>query len=317
MLILLWLVSIVAFVIIQLPPGDHVDSMIDELEHFNAITFTLEERQAIRDAYAADEPMYVQYWNWFTRLIRGDLGVSVRYGQPVAKMLAERVPLTILVSLATMIFTYLVAVPIAIHSATHQYSVGDYLATGFGFFGLATPNFLLALILIYFFFTTFGFAPVGLFSPKFMDSSWSLAKLWDAIKHLPIPIVVIGTAGTAGLIRQLRALMLDELNKQYVDTAWAKGVPARKLLFKYPVRVAIIPIVSTIGWSLAGIFSGATITSIVLNLPTVGPLLYEGLLKQDMILAGSIIMIISALTVLGTFISDILLVVVDPRIRYE
>jgi len=222
-----------------------------------------------------------------------------------------------MISLFTLIFTYAVAIPIGIYSATHQYSVGDYTFTVIGFAGLATPNFLLALILMFLFYKYFGLSVGGLFSPQYLTATWSVDKFIDMLKHLPIPIIVIGTAGTAWIIRVMRGCLLDELRKQYVITARAKGVAERTLLFKYPVRIAINPIISTIGWTLPGIISGETITAIVLSLPTTGPLLFQALLNQDMYLAGSTVMFLTFLTVIGTLISDILLVWMDPRIRYE
>jgi peptide/nickel transport system permease protein len=317
MLVLLVLVSAAAFTIIQLPPGDYVDILVAQMEARTGTRMRADEIQALRVAYGVDRPMLFQYFKWVSKLVRGDFGISIRYERPVIDMLAERLPLTVIVALFTMIFTYIVAIPIGIYSATHQYSFVDYFVTGFGFIGLATPNFLLALLLMFFLFKVFDFTSTGLFSFQYMNAPWSMAKFVDLLKHLPVPVIVIGTAGTAGLIRVLRGTLLDELRKQYVITARAKGLPEIKLLFKYPVRVAINPLVSTIGWTLPWIFSGATITSIVLNLPTTGPLLFEGLLKQDMELAGSIIMILSFFTVIGTFLSDILLVAIDPRIRYE
>lgn len=317
MIVLLFLVSVTAFTIIQLPPGDYVDSLIAELRLFTSTELTQEDIHALRQAYGVDRPVYVQYLKWIGKLLRGDFGISLHYRRPVVEMLKERVPLTIIISLITMAFTYIIAVPIGIYSATHQYSAGDYAATTLGFIGLATPNFLLAIILMFFLHKFFDFTSIGLFSSDYLNAPWSLAKFLDMLKHLPLPIIVVGTAGTAGLIRILRGCLLDELRKQYVVTARTKGVSEGKILFKYPVRLAINPLVSTFGWNLAGIVSGATITSIVLNLPTTGPLLFEALQKQDMELAGSIIMLLSFLTVVGTVISDILLVIVDPRIRYE
>ena len=317
MILVLILVSVSAFIIIQLPPGDYVDTLVAETETLRGMKMRPDEIAGLRQAYGVDRPLVVQYLTWMGKLLRGDFGMSIRYDRPVADIIAERLPLTVAVACITMLFTYLVAVPVGIYSATHQYSFGDYLATGVGFVGLATPNFLLALILMYVLFSLFGFASTGLFSAVYLDAPWSWGKFVDLLKHLPLPIIVIGTAGTAGLIRVLRGTVLDELHRQYVVTARAKGMAERRLLFKYPVRVAINPLVSTIGWTLPWILSGAVITSIVLNLPTIGPILYEGLLKQDMELGGSIIMLLAALTVIGTFISDLLLVWVDPRIRFE
>ena len=231
--------------------------------------------------------------------------------------MGERLALTVTLSISTLIVTYLIAIPIGIYSATHQYSVADYSFTTLGFVGLATPNFLLALILMFLFYKYFNWSVGGLFSPEYQLAPWSLGKVIDLIKHFPIPLLVIGTAGAASLIRIMRATLLDELGKQYVITARAKGVSERSLLFRYPVRVAVNPVVSTIGWLLPETISGATLTAIVLSLPTVGPLLLRALEAQDMYLAGSMVMLLSALGILGTLISDLLLVVVDPRIRFE
>jgi peptide/nickel transport system permease protein len=317
MLVLLVLVSIAAFTIIQLPPGDYVDILVAEMEASTGTKLQEDEIQNLRFAYGVDRPLPVQYLKWVQKLVRGDFGISLRYMRPVADIIAERLPLTLLVALFTMIFTYVVAIPIGIYTATHQYSIGDHFFTGVGFIGLATPNFLLAILLMFALYRWFDFTSTGLFSSQFINAPWSWPKFVDFLKHLPVPIIVIGTAGTAGLIRVLRGSLLDELRKQYVITARAKGLTEVKVLFKYPVRVAVNPLVSTIGWTLPWIFSGATITSIVLNLPTMGPILFEGLLKQDMELGGSIIMILSSLTVIGTFLSDMLLLWVDPRIRFE
>ena len=316
MAILLLLISVVAFVIIQLPPGDYLSSYI---VHLQASGQTVDEAQlaALKKQYGLDLPMYAQYFKWMWKMLHGDFGRSFEWNKPVSELIGERLVLTVVLSLFTLIFTYIVAIPIGIYSATHQYSVGDYAFTVIGFAGLATPNFLLALVLMFMFFKYFGLSIGGLFSPQYQLAPWSLAKFVDMLKHLPIPIIVIGTAGTAWLIRVMRGCLLDELRKQYVITARAKGVAERILLFKYPVRVAINPIISTIGWTLPGIVSGETITAIVLCLPTTGPLLFRALLSQDMFLAGSIVMFLSFLTVIGTFISDLLLVWIDPRIRYE
>lgn len=317
MLILLVLLSVTAFTIIQLPPGDLADNIVAEMETMSGVRLTDQQIQQIRQAYGVDEPMVQQYFQWTGKLLRGNLGYSFAYQDQVSHMLAERLPLTIIVSLFTLFFTWAVAIPIGIYSATHQYSLGDSVFTTVGFIGLATPNFLLAIILMVAFYNLFGFSTVGLFSVQYATQPWTIGKVLDLLKHLPVPVIIIGTSGTAGLIRIMRASLLDELRKQYVITVRTKGLSERRLLFKHPVRIALNPLMSTIGWSLAGIVSGATITSIVLNLPTTGPLLLDALRKQDMELAGSIIMILSFLTILGTFISDILLVVVDPRIRYD
>jgi len=316
MIIVLLVTSITAFIIIQLPPGDYLTSYIAELES-SGTKVGEEQIASLKKQYGLDAPMYQQYFRWMWRMFHGDFGLSFAWNKPVSELLIERLPLTMMVSLLALIFTYAVAIPIGIYSATHQYSIGDYIFTIAGFAGLATPNFLFALILMFLFYKYFGLSVGGLFSPQYQLSSWSVGKFIDMLKHLPIPIIVIGTAGTAWLIRVMRGCLLDELRKQYVITARAKGVKERTLLFKYPVRVAINPIISTIGWTLPGIVSGETITAIVLNLPTTGPLLLRALMHQDSYLAGSTVMLLAFMTVIGIFISDILLVWVDPRIRYE
>lgn len=317
MVIILFLLSVVAFVIIQLPPGDYVTAYVAEMQSMRGERLGEEEIIALRKIYGVDRPMYVQYSKWLWKLSHGNFGMSLQLQRPVIDLIAERLPLTVLICILATIFTYAVGMPIGIYSAIRQYSIGDYFSTVFGFIGLAVPNFLLALILMFLFYKYFGFSIGGLFSLRYMDASWSAGKFIDMLKHLLIPVIVIGTPGAAALIRTMRGCLLDELRKQYVITARAKGLEERTLLFKYPVRVAINPIISTIGWTLPWLISGGTITSIVLGLPTMGPLLFEALLKQDMELAGSILMILSFLTVIGTFISDILLVLLDPRIRYE
>jgi len=314
--IILLVVSIVAFIIIQLPPGDFLTSYIETL---SASGYVVDKTtlDSLKRQYGLDLPVYHQYLKWIWNMLHGDFGRSFQWNQPVSKLIGERLPLTVAVSLFALIFTYVVAIPIGIYSATHQYSVSDYIFTVGGFAGLAIPNFLFALILMFLSFKYFGISVAGLFSPEYVRAAWSMSKFVDMLKHLPIPIIVIGTAGTAGLIRVMRGCLLDELRKQYVITARAKGVAERTLLFKYPVRVAINPIISTIGWTLPGIVSGETITAIVLSLPTTGPLLFRALMSQDMYLAGSTIMFLCFLTTIGTFISDLLLAWVDPRIRYE
>ena len=316
MLITLFGISVIAFVVIQAPPGDYLDIYIQQLRE-RGIETDREELAGLENRYGLNQPVLVQYLKWMGNLVTLDLGQSFATRQKVTDMLAERVPLTALITLLTTLFTFAVAIPIGIYSATHQYSLTDYSVTTLGFVGLATPNFLLALILMFLFSRWFGVTIGGLFSPEMVTEPFSLAKLWDLIQHLPVPIVVVGTAGTAALIRIMRATMLDELRKQYVITARSKGVEERRLLFKYPVRIAVNPLVSTIGWLLPEIISGATVTAIVLSLPTTGPLLLTALLQQDMYLAGSIIVVLSLLTVIGTLISDLLLAVVDPRIRME
>jgi len=316
MLIILAVMSVTAFLIIQLPPGDYVEMYIHQLE-ISGQTVDEAEIASLRRQYGLDLPVYLRYFKWVWGILHGDFGRSLQWGKPVSELIGERLLLTVVVNLFTVIFTYAVAIPIGIYSATHQYSVGDYAFTIIGFAGLATPNFLFALVLMVLFYKYFGLSVGGLFSPEYTTASWSIAKFVNMLKHLPIPIIVIGTAGTAGLIRVMRGCLLDELRKQYVITARAKGVSERVLLFKYPVRVAVNPIFSTIGWMLPSIVSGGTITAIVLSLPTIGPLLYRALMSEDMYLAGSMVLLLSLLTIVGTFISDLLLLWIDPRIRYE
>ena len=316
MFVILLALSVVSFVIIQLPPGDYLSTYIAQLRASGQTTSEAEIASLERQ-YGLDLPIYFQYFKWMWNMLHGDFGRSFSWSMPVSKLIAERLPLTVLISMLSFGFVFAVAIPIGIYSAIRQYSFGDYAFTIIGFAGLAIPNFLFALVLMYFFYMYFGFSAGGLFSVQYIDAAWNLDKFVDMLKHLPIPIIVIGTAGTAGLIRVMRGCLLDELRKQYVITARAKGVAERTLLFKYPIRVAINPIISTIGWMLPAIVSGETITAIVLNIPTMGPLLFGALSSQDMYLAGSTVMFLAFLTVIGTFISDILLVLVDPRISYE
>lgn len=316
MLLLLAMSSLLSFLVITLPPGDVVSQYMNMMEQ--GVFKTEAELNAMRRAYGLDKPWPVQYAKWVTRLVlKGDFGLSFRYNRPVLDMIVERLPMTLLVSVATLLVTYAVAIPIGIYSAVRQYSPGDYFATFIGFLGASTPDFLIALALMLYGNRLFGLSVGGLMSPEYESAPWTLAKIADVLKHLPIPLLVIGLSGTAWLIRTMRAMLLDELPKAYVQTARAKGLKERKLLFKYPVRVAMLPIVSTIGWALPGIFSGSTIVGIVLDLPTIGPLMFEALTKEDMYLASSCLLITISLTLVGTFISDMLLAWLDPRIRYD
>jgi peptide/nickel transport system permease protein len=313
---LLAAISIIVFVIIQLPPGDYMTYYIMQLKQAGT-QVAEEEIQALRLMFGLDRPMWMQYLIWVRNMFRGNFGISFSYQRPVSELLAERVPLTVAVSLLTTAFVYAVAVPIGIYSATHQYSFFDYLWTFVGFIGVATPGFLLALVFIWFAFSRFGITVMGLFSQEYQGQPFTMAKLLDMLTHVWVPVILIGLSGTAGLIRVMRGMTLDELNRQYVITARAKGLKETRLLFKYPVRVAINPIVSTIGWMLPGIISGEQLVSMVMNIPTTGPLMLGALLNQDMFLAGSIVFILSVLTVIGTVISDVLLLWLDPRIRFE
>jgi len=316
MLIVIILISILSFVIIQLPPGDYLTSYITSLQK-SGKKITQEKVESLKDRYGIDEPIYVQYFKWIFNFVQGDMGKSFQYNEPVNSLIWERLGLTFVISLSSMLFTWIVAFPVGIISALRQYSITDYVFTFLSFIGLAIPNFMLALILMYVGFEYWGINVGGLFSPAYQDAAWSFGKVIDLLKHLWVPTIVVGTAGTAGLVRIMRANLLDELGKLYVTTARAKGVSHMKLIFKYPVRIALNPFISTLGWSLPKLISGSTITAVVLNLPTTGPLLLGALKSQDMYLAGSFVMLLSILTVIGTFISDLLLAALDPRIRYE
>jgi peptide/nickel transport system permease protein len=304
------------FAIIQAPPGDYLDSLIAQLAS-SGESISNAQVEALRARYGLGEPVWVQYWHWVSHIVtEGDFGQSFEWNRPVSTMIWERMGLTLVVSVTTLLFVWIVALPIGVYSAVKQYSLGDYVFTFLGFIGLAVPSFLLALALMYGALVFFGQSAGGLFSPEYLDAPWSWAKVLDLISHLWIPLIVIGMSHMAALIRVMRANLLDELYKPYVTTARAKGMPEWRLLIAYPVRVALNPFVSTIGWILPSLVSSAIIVSVVLNLPTTGPLLLKALLSQDMYLAGTIILLLSVLTVVGTLISDILLAWLDPRVRY-
>ncbi|HVC50845.1 MAG TPA: ABC transporter permease [Stellaceae bacterium] len=309
-------ISILIFTIIHLPPGDYFSTYIAELqsqgEHAN-----LAKIAYLKAEYGFDLPLWRQYLLWATGLLRGDMGYSFAYDLPVNQVVGDRLFLTFLVSSTTIVFTYLVAFPIGVYSATHQYSLGDYVLTFFGFLGLATPSFLLALLLVYFAHVYFGISVGGLMDPHYVDRAWSWGKMASVAAHLWVPVIVIGTAGTAAMIRRLRANLLDELQKQYVVTARAKGLHPLKALFKYPLRMALNPFISDIGSLLPQVISGAAIVSVVMSLPTTGPMLLDALRSQDMYLAGSFLMFMAFLTVIGVFVSDLALAVLDPRIRLQ
>lgn len=310
-------VSIVAFVIIQLPPGDFLTVLASRMASTGE-TMDQQALEALRIRYGLGEPMYIQYWKWITGVVlRGDFGESFLWNQPVRLLIWERMGLTMAISLSTLLFTWMVAFPIGIYSAVKQYSVGDFFATLIGFIGLATPNFMIALILMWISFKYFGITVGGLFSEEYISAPWSFAKVIDLAQHLWIPMVILGTSGAAGLIRVMRANLLDELHRPYVVTARSKGLPELNLIMKYPVRMALNPFVSTVGWSLPGLVSGETIVATVLSLPTAGPLLLQALMSQDMYLAGAFILLLSLLTIVGTLVSDVLLALLDPRIRFE
>ncbi|MEF2553683.1 ABC transporter permease [Aurantimonas sp. A2-1-M11] len=307
-------ISVLVFIIIQLPPGDYLTSYIAELRA-QGEAVTVDKIAFLREQYGLDKPLWEQYLVWVTGLVQGDLGYSFEYNQPVADIVGERMPLTLLLNVATVIFVYLVAFPIGIYSATHQYSWGDHGLSFLGFLGLATPNFLLALILLYLANVWFGTSIGGLMDPRYIDAPWTLDKVGSVLSHLWVPVLVIGTAGTAGMIRRLRANLLDELNKQYVVTARAKGLPEHRVLLKYPLRMALNPFIADLGSLLPQIVSGSVIISAVMSLPTTGPMLLSSLRSQDMYLAGSFLMFLALLTVVGMFVSDVLLAILDPRIR--
>ena len=311
-----WAISMLAFAIIQLPPGDYVTSYIAQMASMGSVVSD-EEAQNLRIQYGLGQPMYVQYLKWMKLVVQGNFGMSMEWRRPVIEVIGDRLWLTVVVSVAALLLTWVLALPIGIYSAVRQYSVGDYVATFIGFIGLAVPNFLLALVILYFGFILFNANVGGLFTPELQDAPWSQAKVWDLLKHLPVPALILGLAGTAQQIRIMRANLLDELRKPYVVTARSKGLPESTVILKYPVRVALNPFASTIGYTLPYIVSGSIIVSIVLGLPTVGPLLLKALIAQDMFLAGTIVLLLGLMTVIGTLISDILLVWIDPRIRIE
>jgi peptide/nickel transport system permease protein len=313
---LLVIISVLSFAIIELPPGDWLAMHIQALEQSGA-EISEEEIARLTRQYGLDKPLHMRYLHWMWNIVRyGNFGRSFQWGQPVSEVIGERLLLTIVMSLCTLLFVWAVAIPIGIYAATNQYSVFDYVLTFIGFIGMSVPSFMLALVLMYAAFAYLDLSVTGLFSAEYAEAPWSWAKVWDMLQRLWLPVIVIGTSGTASLIRVMRGTLLDELRKQYVTTARAKGLTERTLLLKYPVRIAINPMISTIGWLLPGIVSGSAIVSIVLNLPTTGPILLRALMYQDMYLAGSFVMMLSTLTVVGTLISDILLAAVDPRIRY-
>ena len=307
-------ISMIVFVIIQLPESDYIESWLNLVREEVGPT-SEEEIQDMRDDLGLDDPIVVAYAKWVWNMARWDFGTHFETRRPVSEVMGERLPLTVVLALFTAVFTWTLAIPVGIYSAVRQHSAGDYTATFIGLIGLAVPDFLLGLVLMYFAFLYLDWNIGGLFSPEFLDGEWTGARAWDFFKHLWIPAFVLGTSGTAALIRIMRANLLDELHRPYVMTARAKGLKEWKLILKYPVRVALNPFISTIGYILPFLISGSVIVSVVLSLPTVGPLLLAGLLQQDMYFAGTIILLMGLMTVIGTLLSDILLVLSDPRIR--
>ena len=308
-------ISIVAFVIIQLPPGDYLTIYMAQLREQGDLVDELVINR-LRQRYGLCQPIYVQYFKWISGiLLRNDWGDSMYFNLPVKEVIGDRILLTFVLSFSTLIFSWLISIPVGVYSATHQYSALDYIITAINFIGRGIPEFMLALVIMWWAMSQLGMSVGGLFSPQFITAPWSWAKFVDMLKHIWQPMVILAVGSTAGGIRTTRANLLDELNKPYVETARAKGVAERTLIWKYPVRVAMNPFFSTVGWSLANLISGSTLVSVVLSLQTTGPMMLRALTSQDMYLAGSFILLLSTLTVIGTLLSDMLLAVVDPRIR--
>jgi peptide/nickel transport system permease protein len=309
-------VSLVSFIIMRLPPGDFVTSYAADLATSGAPAdqATLEN---LRHHYGLDQPLYMQYLTWVANALQGDLGVSFEYRAPVADIIWSRLGMTFLVATCTLFFVWIVAFPIGIYSALRQYSIGDYVITLLGFLGMATPNFLLALFVMYVSVVYLGYSVGGLFSPDFAIAPWSWARVLDLLHHLWIPVVVLGVAGIAALVRIMRANLLDELHKPYVETGRAKGLPELTLTLRYPVRVALNPFISTVGWVLPTLVSGDVIVATVLSLPTAGPILIQALKTQDQYLAGALLLFQCIFVLIGTLFSDLLLAWLDPRIRYD
>jgi peptide/nickel transport system permease protein len=312
----LLLISMISFAVIQLPPGDYLTTKIAQLQAQDEL-INVDLIEALREEYGLDKPIYVQYGKWIWNILHGDFGYSWEWQRPVEEVIGERILLTAIISFTATFMIYLIAIPVGIFSATHKYSVGDYLITIIAFVGLALPNFLLALLLLFIGYAAFDVSLAGLFSSEFVNAPWSAAKVGDLLKHLWIPVLVVGTTSTAGRIRVMRGNLLDELNKPYVMAARAKGLSEIKLLLKYPVRTALNPLISGLSVMLPQMISGATITAVVLGLPTTGPMLLGALRSQDVYLAGAFILLLSTLTVISTLLSDILLAWSDPRIQYD
>ncbi len=311
----LFLISVITFVIIQLPPGDYLTTLTANLAQSGEAADEA-VLASLRAQYGLDKPLYVQYWKWISGVVVGDFGQSFTLNKPVGELIWEKLGLTVAVTFVAIVFTWMVALPIGIYSATHQYKFFDHVFTLFGFIGVSTPPFSLALLLMWASFTYFHTNVGGLFSEAYIEAPWSWAKVLDLMQHIWIPVFILSIEGTAGLIRQVRANLLDQLEMPYVITARAKGLSEWRLLLKYPVRIAINPLVSTIGWMLPQLVSGSVIVAMVLGLPMTGPMFVRALMEQDMYLAGSFVMLLSALTVVGTLISDLLLAWIDPRIRF-
>jgi peptide/nickel transport system permease protein len=315
MIVTLWIISIISFVVIQLPPGDYLTTLAINLEESGyPVEEAMLERYRIR--FGLDKTLFEQYFIWITNFVQGDMGYSFGWKANVNTLIWERLLLTIVLSMSSLILTWLISIPIGVYSALKQHSVGDYAFTILGLAGVSVPSFMLALVLMYLAFSKFGVDVGGLFSPQYEGAPWSLGKMLDLLMHIWLPGFIIAITGTAGLIRTLRANLLDELKKPYIITARSKGVAYRKVVMKYPMRIALNPFISSFAYILPALISGSTIISVVMNMPTTGPLLLGALQTQDMYLAGSFIMLLSVLTVIGTFFSDLLLATIDPRVRF-
>jgi len=313
----LFIISILSFVIIQLPPGDFLTTYAAQLSEMGD-AMDQQALEALAERYGLGQPVYVQYYKWMSGIIlRGDWGQSMEWHKPVKELIWDRLGLTVILSLISLLVSWFVAIPVGVYSATHQYSIPDYIMSIISFVGAGTPGFMIALVIMWLAMTKLGLNVGGLFSQEYMLAPWSWAKILDMIKHIWIPVLVIALGSTAQSVRTTRANLLDELNKPYVETARAKGLSEGKLIWKYPVRVAMNPFFSTVGWSMATLISGQTLIAVVLSLQTTGPMMLRALMSQDMYLAGSFLLLLSLLTVIGTLLSDILLAVVDPRIRLQ
>ena len=313
----LFVISLISFTIIQLPPGDFLSSYVAQLRQ-QGENIDAEAIAALEQQYGLNQPIYVQYGKWMGGILtRGDFGLSFEWRRPVSDLIWERLGLTFAIAIATMLLTFIISIPTAVYVATHQYSWLDYLMSFISFVGLGTPPFLVALIYLWLMLSLFGVNAAGLFSERFLDAPWSLARVMDMLGRIWVPIFILAIDNTAGIIRTVRANLLDELNKPYVETARAKGLKERILIWKYPVRLALNPFFSTVGWTLVAVISSETLVAVVMNIQTSGPLLLRALTSQDMYLAGALVMLLSVMTVLGTLFSDILLAWADPRIRLE
>jgi peptide/nickel transport system permease protein len=310
------MISIVSFIIINLPPGDFLTARIAELE-MRGDTTSRQYLEQLREYYGLDQSIYVQYWRWISRFVVGDFGLSFEYNKPVRELVGERLALTMLLSICTILFTWIIAIPVGVFSATHQHSIGDRVLTFLCFTGMATPGFLLALVIMVVVLMRYDVSLLGLFSAEYANAPWSWAKFVDLLKHLWLPVILVGFSQTGGLIRIMRGNMLDVLGQQYITTARSKGLKETIVIYKHALRIAINPLISIAGMSLPAIIGGEMLTSIVLNLPTTGPLFYRALLMQDMYLAGSFLLFIVVFLVLGNFLADLVLAWSDPRIRYE